>query len=98
MNGEILTAQKAEDLGLVSKAVPMEELWQTVQEKADKILAKGPLAVRLAKVVVNRGFNSDMETALMIEKLAQAVLFGSEDKNEGTQAFLEKRKASFTGK
>ena len=33
----------------------------------------------------------------MIEKLAQAVLFGSEDKNEGTQAFLEKRKARFTG-
>ena len=75
----------------------MEELWQTVKEKADKILAKGPLAVRLAKVVINRGFNSDMETALMIEKLAQAVLFGSDDKNEGTQAFLEKRKAHFTG-
>lgn len=81
LTGDILSAQKAEDLGLVSKTVPMEELWQTVQEKADKILAKGPLAVRLAKVVVNRGFNSDMETALMIEKLAQAVLFGSEDKN-----------------
>ena len=65
----------------------------SVREKADKILAKGPLAVSLAKVVINRGFNSDMETALMIEKLAQAVLFGSDDKNEGTQAFLEKRKA-----
>ena len=97
LTGEMLTAKKAEELGLVSKAVPMEELWQTVKEKADKILAKGPLAVRLAKVVINRGFNSDMETALMIEKLAQAVLFGSDDKNEGTQAFLEKRQAVFTG-
>ncbi|WP_338451048.1 enoyl-CoA hydratase-related protein [Niallia oryzisoli] len=97
LTGEILTAQKAEEVGLVSKAVPMEELWPTVKEKADKILAKGPLAVRLAKVVINRGFNSDMETALMIEKLAQAVLFGSDDKNEGTQAFLEKRQAVFTG-
>ncbi|MBB6446790.1 enoyl-CoA hydratase/isomerase family protein [Bacillus benzoevorans] len=97
LTGELLTAAKAEDIGLVSKAVPMEELWPTAKEKADKILAKGPLAVRLAKVVINRGFNSDMETALMIEKLAQAVLFGSEDKNEGTQAFLEKRKAEFTG-
>ena len=97
LTGEMLTAKKAEEVGLVSKAVPMEELWQTVKEKADKILTKGPLAVRLAKVVINRGFNSDMETALMIEKLAQAVLFGSDDKNEGTQAFLEKRKALFTG-
>ncbi len=97
LTGEMLTAKKAEEVGLVSKAVPMEELWQTVREKAEKILTKGPLAVRLAKVVINRGFNSDMETALMIEKLAQAVLFGSDDKNEGTQAFLEKRKALFTG-
>ena len=97
LTGEMLTAKKAEEVGLVSKAVPMEELWQTVKEKADKILTKGPLAVRLAKVVINRGFNSDMETALMIEKLAQAVLFGSDDKNEGTQAFLEKRQAVFTG-
>lgn len=97
LTGEIITATKAEEIGLVSKAVPMEELWPTVKEKANKILEKGPLAVRLAKVVINRGFNSDMETALMIEKLAQAVLFGSEDKNEGTQAFLEKRKPNFTG-
>ena len=97
LTGEMLTAKKAEEVGLVSKAVPMEELWQTVREKAEKILTKGPLAVRLAKVVINRGFNSDMETALMIEKLAQAVLFGSDDKNEGTQAFLEKRQAVFTG-
>ena len=97
LTGEMLTAKKAEEVGLVSKAVPMEELWQTAREKAEKILTKGPLAVRLAKVVINRGFNSDMETALMIEKLAQAVLFGSDDKNEGTQAFLEKRQAVFTG-
>lgn len=97
LTGELLTAQKAEDVGLVSRAVSMEELWAAVKEKANKILAKGPLAVRLAKVVVQRGFNADMETALMIEKLAQAVLFESEDKNEGTQAFLEKRKPVFTG-
>lgn len=97
LTGELLTAEKAEDVGLVSKVVPQEQLWDAAKEKAEKILAKGPLAVRLAKVVVNRGFNSDMETALMIEKLAQAVLFGSDDKNEGTQAFLEKRQPTFTG-
>ena len=97
LTGEIFTAKQAEDIGLVSKVVPMEELWEAVKEKAEKILAKGPLAVRMAKLVVNHGFDADMETALMIEKLAQAVLFGSDDKNEGTQAFLEKRQALFTG-
>lgn len=97
LTGELLTAEQAEAVGLVSKAVPMEELWATVKEKAEKILAKGPLAVRLAKTVMHRGFNADMETALMLEKLAQAVLFESEDKKEGTQAFLEKRKPVFTG-
>jgi enoyl-CoA hydratase len=97
LTGEFLSAKKAEEIGLVSQAVPADELWQAVREKAEKIIAKGPLAVRLAKLAVNRGFDLDMDTALTIEKLAQAILFGSEDKNEGTQAFLDKRKAQFTG-
>ena len=98
LTGEMLTAKQAEEIGLVSKVVPMEELWQAVKNKAEKILAKGPLAVRMAKLVFNRGFDTDMDTALLIEKMAQAVLFGSQDKYEGTQAFLEKRQASFIGK
>lgn len=97
LTGEMLTAKQAEDIGLVSKAVPMKDLLPAVKAKAEKILAKGPFAVRMAKLVINRGFDTDMETALIIEKLAQAVLFGSHDKNEGTQAFLEKRQALFTG-
>jgi enoyl-CoA hydratase len=51
----------------------------------------------MAKLVINHGFDADMNTALMIEKLAQAVLFGSQDKKEGTQAFLDKRQALFKG-
>ena len=97
LTGEILTAKRAEEVGLVSQAVPMEDLWQAVKEKAEKILVKGPFAVRMAKLVINHGFDANMDTALMIEKLAQAILFGSHDKNEGTQAFLEKRKAHFKG-
>lgn len=98
LTGEIISAKKAEVIGLVSQVVPAEELWSAVQEKANKILAKGPLAVRLAKLTVNRGMDLDMDTALMMEKLAQAILFGSEDKNEGTQAFLDKRPAEFKGR
>ncbi|WP_027416322.1 enoyl-CoA hydratase/isomerase family protein [Aneurinibacillus terranovensis] len=97
LTGEILSANQAREVGLVSSVVPIEELWQVVKEKSEKILMKGPLAVRMAKLVINRGFDMDMDTALMMEKLAQAILFGSSDKNEGTQAFLEKRQTLFTG-
>jgi hypothetical protein len=90
--------KKSAEIGLVSKVVPMEELWQAVKNKAEKILAKGPFAVRMAKMVIDRGLDADMDTALLLEKMAQALLFGSQDKNEGTQAFLEKRQASFSGK
>ncbi|WP_047153856.1 enoyl-CoA hydratase/isomerase family protein [Aneurinibacillus tyrosinisolvens] len=98
LTGDMLSGEQAERIGLVSRSVPGEELWQAVKEKAEKIMAKGPLAVRLAKLAIHRGFDLDMETALSVEKLAQAILFASEDKNEGTQAFLDKRKADFQGK
>ncbi|MEW9672995.1 enoyl-CoA hydratase/isomerase family protein [Ammoniphilus sp. 3BR4] len=98
LTGEIISAKKAEEFGMVSAVVPIEELWQTVLDKASKILAKGPLAVRLAKTVVHRGYDADMGTALMLEKLSQAILFSSEDKLEGTTAFLEKRSPHYKGK
>lgn len=98
LTGEIITAKQAEAIGLVSCAVPADQLWSAVMDKANKILSKGPLAVKLAKLTVNRGFDLDIDSALMMEKLAQAVLFHSEDKNEGAQAFLDKRPSEFKGR
>ncbi|WP_027415435.1 enoyl-CoA hydratase/isomerase family protein [Aneurinibacillus terranovensis] len=98
LTGEIISAKKAEEFGLVSKVVSREELWETVLEKTSKILAKGPLAIRLAKQVVHRGFDADMDTALILEKLAQSILFSSEDKQEGITAFLEKRSPRYQGR
>ncbi|SFJ54931.1 enoyl-CoA hydratase/isomerase family protein [Thermoflavimicrobium dichotomicum] len=98
LTGEMITAEKAEQIGLVSQVVPIEELWTAVKEKAAKILSKGPLAVRLAKIAVNQGADLDIHTALTLEKLAQGILFNSEDKKEGCQAFLEKRAAQFKGR
>jgi enoyl-CoA hydratase len=98
LTGETVTAAQAEGIGLVSSVVPLSELLHAAKEKADKIVKKGPLAIKMAKLVINRGFDIDMDTALMMEKMAQAIMFGSDDKNEGTQAFLEKRQALFTGK
>ena len=98
LTGEFLSAQEAKEIGLVTAVVPLENLWDTVLEKANKILAKGPIAVQMAKLVVNRGYDVDIDTGLLIENLAQAVLYGTEDKVEGTRAFLAKRQPAFSGK
>lgn len=96
--GDILTAEQAEEIGLITRAVEQSELLETAKAYASKICAKGPLAVRLAKAAVNRGFDMDMDTALYLEKLSQTILMGSEDKQEGTKAFLEKRTPQFKGR
>jgi enoyl-CoA hydratase len=96
--GKIIDANEAFRIGLVSEVTDPEELEEKVEEAAAQILSKGSLAVKLAKIAVNLGTDVDMKTGLMIEKLAQAVLFSSEDKVEGITAFLEKRKPQYQGK
>lgn len=96
--GKFLSAQEAQQAGLVSEVVPLLELKAKVEELADQILAKGPLAVKLAKIAVTLGADTDVKTGQMIERLAQAVLFATNDKQEGTSAFIEKRKPEFTAK
>ncbi|MDF2036652.1 enoyl-CoA hydratase-related protein [Cytobacillus oceanisediminis] len=98
LTGDVITAAEAERLNLISKAVPQEALMDAAMEYARRISLKGPLALRMAKAAVNRGADMEMETALYLEKLAQTILIGSEDKLEGTQAFLEKRTPQFKGK
>ncbi|MEI2340558.1 enoyl-CoA hydratase/isomerase family protein [Priestia megaterium] len=96
--GKMVDADEALRIGLVSEVAKPEELEAKVEEVANQILSKGPLAVKLAKIAVNLGSDVDMKTGLMIEKLSQAILFSSEDKREGTTAFLEKRKPEYQGK
>lgn len=98
LTGEIISSFKAEKIGLVSLVVPQEQLWATVLGKVSKIINKGPLAIRLVKTVINQGFNADLSTALTLEKFAQSILLGTEDKEEGTTAFLQKRNPVFNGK
>jgi enoyl-CoA hydratase len=94
----MIDGEDAYRIGLVSEVVSPDELEAKTEEVAGKILAKGPLAVKLAKIAVQAGFESDQRTGLLIEKLAQAVLFSTEDKIEGTNAFLEKRSPNFNSK
>lgn len=98
LTGRIIDAKEAAQIGLVSEVAPPGELAEAVRSTADAILSKGPLAVRLAKLAVQRGFETDQSTGLALERLAQAVAFASEDKREGTSAFIEKRKPDFKGR
>lgn len=95
LTGRIISGMEAERIGLVSEAVPAEKLDYLIEQKAKAIHAKGPIAVKLVKLVVNRGYDIDLETALLIEKMAQTIAFGTEDKVEGTAAFIEKRMPQF---
>ena len=95
LTGKIIDGQEAERIGLVTQSVESNDLKNVTNQLVESILSKGPLALKLAKMVINRGQDVDLDTALMLEKLAQTVLFASEEKHEGTQAFLEKRRPNY---
>ncbi|MCR4441301.1 MAG: enoyl-CoA hydratase-related protein [Peptococcaceae bacterium] len=96
--GELIDAREAEKIGLVNKVVPQEELMKAAREMAEKIMKKGPLAIRMAKLVIDKGMDVDLASALLLERVGQTVLFGSEDRKEGISAFFEKRPPEFKGK
>ena len=98
LTGDVIDAKQALEIGLVSAIAPAGQLQLRARELAKKILRQGPLAARLAKIALNASARVDMDSGLLIETLAQALCYSSEDKREGTTAFLEKRKAKFTGK
>jgi enoyl-CoA hydratase len=97
LTGDIHDAREAERIGLVSRVVPLGELMPAAKELARKILARAPLALRLAKLSMNASSRAPLDTGLILEMLAQGILFESKDKYEGMTAFLEKRKPKFTG-
>jgi enoyl-CoA hydratase len=96
--GEIIDAKQALGIGLVTAITPAGQLQIRARELAKKVLRQGPLAARLAKLALNASARVDLDSGLLIETLAQAICYASEDKLEGTSAFLEKRKPKFSGK
>ena len=95
LTGKFITGEEAERIGLVSYVVEQEDVDATLQEVTSNILKKGPIVTQLVKQAVHKGYDIDTSAALWIEKLSQTIAFGTEDKNEGTAAFLEKRPAEF---
>jgi len=98
--GKIITADEAAAIGLVNQVTEdsRDALMNAAETIAKKILSKGPVAVSMAKIAINLGKDTDMETALMLERLAQTIALSTEDRKEGTTAFLEKRSAEFKGR
>ncbi|MGP5621859.1 enoyl-CoA hydratase/isomerase family protein [Candidatus Corynebacterium faecigallinarum] len=98
LTSRILTAQTAHEYGLTTQVVPSDGLSNAVAETVGMILSKGPLATRLATMVVRAGADTDQRTGLLLERLAQTLLYTTEDKAEGAAAFLVKRTPDFQGR
>lgn len=96
--GRIIDAQEAFRIGLVNRVVPKEKLREEVWELARDLAKKSPMALKMIKRSVNKGYQVPSEVGLAYEALAQCLLFTTEDHREGISAFLEKRKPNFKGK
>lgn len=95
--GDFVDAQEAERIGLVARTVPHEELMSRVTDLAHRIVQNAPVAIALAKSVLNKSLNVDLPTLLEMEALAAVSCMTTEDHQEGITAFKEKRRARFKG-
>ena len=95
--GKIVSAAEAHILGLVNRVDPQEKLKGSVMKTAHAMAARGRISLRAAKEAINSGLDTSLATGLKFEQDAFAVCMASEDAQEGTQAFIEKRSPAFKG-
>ena len=98
LTGDMVTAQEAHRIGLVNEVTAAAELIPRAEAIAAKIIANAPLAVQYAMEAVNKGMEMTLAEGLFLEAALFGVCCATEDKAEGTKAFLEKRAAQFKGK
>ena len=98
LTGEMISAQEAHRIGLVNEVVPADRLIARAEEIAGKTIGMAPLAIQYCMEAVNRGMNMTLEEGLFLEATLFGICCATEDKKEGTTAFLEKRAANFQGK
>lgn len=98
LSGEVIDAEEALRIGLVEKVVRHEDLMQEAETVASQLASLAPVALRLAKQAIDRGRDLALSDGLHVETESFGETCATDDKNEGTSAFLEKRKAKFEGK
>jgi enoyl-CoA hydratase len=96
--GKLIDAKTAEKIGLINMVVPLENLKSAVKEFAKVIMSKPPIAIKLAKELINSSIETDQRTGLVHEADAFGILSSTEDYREGVSAFIEKRKPEYKGK
>jgi enoyl-CoA hydratase len=98
LTGRFITAQEAKDIGLVVHVYPAASWLDDAKALARTIAEKAPVAARLATEAVDLAWNSSLDAGLEFERKAFYLLFATEDKDEGVDAFVNKRKPQFKGK
>lgn len=98
LNERKLNAQEALHFGLANRVVPVSDYLNDALQLAEEIASRAPLAVRAAKRAINHSYESFLNDGLAEEKQIFYNLFGTEDQKEGMKAFVEKRKANWTGR
>ncbi len=98
LNGDMISAQRAFEIGLVNRVVPAAELMTEAKKLAHVLASKAPIAIRYIIEAVNQGLDAPFPVAEFLETALFGTVASSADMKEGTKAFLEKRKAVWQGK
>src|SRR5437016_11735507 len=98
LSGGIINAQEAYRIGLVNEVVPAAELMTRAEAILKQILSNAPLAVKYSLEAVNKGMETSQAEGLSLEASFFGLCAGTDDKKEGTQAFLQKRAPQFQGR
>ncbi len=98
LSGEMISAQEAHRIGLVNEIVPAAELITRAEAILQKIASNAPIAVKFALEAANKGMETSQSEGLLLEASYFGLCAATDDKKEGTTAFLEKRAPQFRGR